>query len=153
MVSPKGYDRSAWEDRFNRPTIDGLRGSLGAIEKKLFDRLRRELLSLEDVTEGYGWHGDCWRWTVEFHTKHSEDPLAVIVPSPSDLQLAVPLERDFVRSLPQRRMKRSVRDGIGLAQDPFDTRWGVWSIQSGGLLEDLVDLVELKLSDLALRAG
>lgn len=153
MVSPKGYERSAWEDRFNRPTIERLRTCLGAAAAKLFDRVRRDLLSLEGVTEGFAWHGDCWRWTIEFRTKHSDEPLAVIVPSPHDLQLAVPLDPEFVGSLPQRRMKRSVRDGLGLAQEPFDTRWGVWSIQSGGLLEDLVDLVEQKLQHLSRRAG
>ena len=77
----------------------------------------------------------------------------MLVPSPADLQLAVPMEREFVQSLPQRRMTRSVRDGIGLAQDPFDTRWGVWSIQSGSVLDDLVDLIELKLQHQARRAG
>lgn len=153
MVSPKVYERAAWEDRFNRPAIDRLRASLGAAAKKLFDKLRNDLLSLEGVSESFAWHGDCWRWTIEFRTKHSDEPLAVVVPSPADLQLAVPMDREFVESLPQRRMKRSVRDGIGLAQEPFDTRWGVWSIQSVSLREDLVDLVELKLRHLARRAG
>jgi hypothetical protein len=153
MVSPKGYERVAWEDRFNRPTVERLKVPLGAAATKLFDRLRHDLRSLEGVTESFAWHGDCWRWTIEFHTQHSDDPLAVLIPSPLDLQLAVPLDRDFVRSLPQRRMKRSVRDGIGLAEDPFDTRWGVWSVQSGGLRDDLVDLIELKLRHLARQAG
>ena len=153
MVSPKGYERAAWEDRFNRPTVEQLRVPLSAAASKLFDRLRRDVRSLEGVTESFAWHGDCWRWTIEFHTEHSDEPLAVLVPAPLDLQLAVPLDREFVRSLPQRSMKRSVRDGIGLAQDPFDTRWGVWSVQSAGLLDDLVDLIELKLRHLARRAG
>ena len=153
MVSPKGYARAAWEDRFNRPTVERLMEPLGAAASKLMARLRRDLLSLDGVTETFAWHGDCWRWTIEFYTKHSDDPLAVLVPSPLDLQLAVPMDRKFVNSLPQRRMKRSIREGIGLAQDPFDTRWGVWSVQSGGLREDLVDLVEMKLHHLARQAG
>ncbi len=108
---------------------------------------------MEGATEGFTWHGACWRWTIEYHTEHSDEPLALLVPSPIDLQLAVPLEREFVRSLPQRRMTRSIRDGIGLAQDPFDTRWGVWSIQSGSMLDDLADLIELKLRHQGRRAG
>ena len=153
MVSPTGYERAAWEDRFNRPTIGALRASLSSAAAKLFTQLRRHLLALDGVTEGFSWHGDCWRWTIEYYTDHSDEPLALLVPSPTDLQLAMPLEREFVRSLPMRRMKRSVREGIGLAQDPFDTRWGVWSIQSEGLLEDLTDLIEHKLRDQARRAG
>jgi hypothetical protein len=153
MVSPKGYERSAWEDRFNRPTVDLLKIPLGEVVAKRFNYLRRDLRSLEGVTESFAWRGYCWRWTIEFHTAHSDEPLAVLVPSPTDLQLAVPLDRDFVRSLPQRGLKPSIRDGIGLAQDPFDTRWGVWSVHSVGLVEDLVDLVELKLRHLARQVG
>lgn len=153
MVSPKGYERAAWEDRFNRPTVDRLKIPLGAAAARLFDHLCRDLRSLEGVTESFAWRGYCWRWTIEFHTAYSDEPLAVLVPAPTDLQLAVPLDRDFIRSLPQQRMKQSVRDGIGLAQEPFDTRWGVWSVNSAGLLDDLVDLVELKLRHLARLAG
>ena len=152
MLSPTGYERTAWEDRFNRPTIESLRAALEPEAAKLFDRLRRNLRSVEGATEGFAWHGACWRWTIEYHTEHSEEPLALLVPSPMDLQLAVPLEREFVRSLPQRRMTRFIRDGIGLAQDPFDTRWGIWSIQSTSLLEDLVDLIDLKLRHLGRQA-
>ena len=153
MVSPTSYERAAWEDRFNRPTVDELRTALSPEASKLFNQLRSHLLAVDGVTEGFTWQGDCWRWTIEYYTEHSEEPLALLVPSPTDLQLAVPLEREFVRSLSMRRMKRSVREGIGLAQDPFDTRWGVWSVNSAGLLDDLVDLVELKLRHLARLAG
>ena len=153
MLSPTGYERTAWEDRFNQPSIEMLRAPLEPEAAELFDQLRRHLRSVEGSTEGFTWHGACWRWTIEYHTEHSDEPLAVLVPSPADLQLAGPLEREFVRSLPQRRMTRSVRDGIGLAQDPFDTRWGVWSIQTESLLEDLVDLIDLKLRHQGRRAG
>jgi len=44
------------------------------------------------------------------------------------------------------------RDGLELAQDPFDTRWGVWSIQAEGLLHDVVDLIERKLRHLNRQA-
>ena len=153
MATTKAYDRPAWEDRFNRPRVAKLRAALDADAAKLFDHLREHLLALEEVSEDLAWHGDCWRWTVEYRTEHSEEPLAVLVPSPADLQLAVPLEPEFIRSLPMRRMKRALRDGVGLAQEPFDTRWGVWSVQAEGLLDDLVDLVETKLRHQAKRAG
>ena len=50
-------------------------------------------------------------------------------------------------------MSRAVRDGIMLAGDPFDTNWAVWSIQSAAMVDDLVDLVELKMMHLAENAG
>ncbi len=153
MASPRAYERIAWEDRFNRPTAVKLRAALPAKSAALFEHMRRRLKALDGVNEDFAWHGACWRWTIEYRTKRAEEPLAVVVPSPSDLQLAVPLERDFVRVLEGRRLKRSIRDGLGLAREPFDTRWGVWSIGSEGLLDDLVDLIELKLSHLGRRAG
>lgn len=141
----KHHGRIAWEDRFSQPTVPGLREELPLPAAKLFDQLRQRVLDLDGIKETFSWRGPCWRWTVEFHTACSPEPLALVIPSPTDLQLAIPLDREFTRSLPVRRMKRAVRDGLELAQDPFDTRWGVWSLQSEGLLEDLQELIDLKL--------
>ena len=153
MPGSKAYERIAWDDRFNRPTAGRLRAGLDGQSAKLFDLLRRHLLAFDGVTEGFAWRGDCWRWTIEYRTKLSEEPLAIVIPSPLDLQLAVPMDRKFARSLTSRRMKRAVRDGVDLAQDPFDTRWGVWSIHAEGLLDDVVDLIELKLRHEAKQVG
>ena len=147
------YNRSSWEDRFNRPTIKQLRGGLPSNERQLFDALRKTLLELEGVEEGFAWYGESWKWAIELHTKLSDEPLAVIVPCPGDLQLAVPLDPSFTRSLSIKRMKRAVRDGLELAQEPFDARWGIWSVQAKNLLEDLRHLVEQKLRHLAKAAG
>jgi hypothetical protein len=153
MAKPRAYERNAWDDRFNRPTVGALRGALPELARDHFDLIRSNLLAIEGASEDFAWQGDCWRWTIEYRTKHSKQPLAVLVPSPTDLQVAVPMDLEFIRSLPIRRMKRSVRDGIDLAQEPFDTRWGVWSIQSPGLIEDVVDLVEQMLQHQAQRVG
>ena len=75
------------------------------------------------------------------------------MPAPTDVQLALPLDRDFTRSLPLQRMKRAVRDGLDLVQEPYESRWGVWSITSAALIDELQDLVEMKLAHLAKRAG
>ncbi|MHC5026844.1 MAG: hypothetical protein ACYTGR_08820 [Planctomycetota bacterium] len=152
-AKPKIPRRLAWEDRFNQPTYKQLREHLDATSKSSMDRIRRGLLELDGVTESLTWYGDSWKWTVEFRTKHSEEPLAVIVPAPEDLQVAVPLDRTFAEGLPVRRMKRAIRDGLELAQDPFDTRWGVWSVPTVGLIGDLHELVEAKLRDLTKAAG
>ncbi len=153
MASPKGYERPAWDDRFNRPSIERLRGAMNTASRRLFDTLHRHLGSLDGVRHVLAWNGECWRWTVEYRTRHSQEPLAVVVPSPSNLQVAVPLDRDFTRSLPTQRMNRALKEGLELAADPFDTRWGVWSIQGVGLVEEVVDLVELKRRHLARQVG
>jgi hypothetical protein len=153
MVSRRAYERIAWEDRFNRPAVERVREALRSVARRLFDQLRRNLLAIDGVSEVFAWHGDCWRWTLEYRTRHSDEPLCVLVPSPADLQFAVLLSPDFIQSLRLDRMKRPLREGIGLAVEPFDTRWGVWSVTSASLLEDLVDLVETKLRYEAREAG
>lgn len=153
MGNKNTYGRPPWEDRFNRPTVQQLRNGLPAVDRSLFDGIRKRLLDLDEVTERFAWHGDSWKWTIELHTKHSDDPLAVIIPSPADLQLAIPLDASFTNSLPVKRMKRGIRDGLELAQEPFDTRWGIWSVHAKNLLDDLRHLVELKLRHLAKAAG
>ena len=142
----------AWQDRFSRPSIHHLREDLHGPARQAFDSLVSGLRGVSDLSEACAWHGECWRWTVEFRIAGSMEPLAVIIPCPADLQLAMPLTHEFVRSLPLKRLKRSIRDGLELAQEPFDTHWGVWSIDSAGLIDDLLDLVEMKQQHLARRA-
>lgn len=154
------YERLAWADRFQKPSVTQLRESLPAPAQRLFDEIRKHVTELEFVREELVWRGDCWKWTIEFHTRGTKpphDPLAALVPCPGDLQIALPIDTDFSSSLPVKRMKRAVRDGLELAQEPFDTRWSVWSLggsaAGGSLLEDLQDLIELKFKHLAKRAG
>ena len=143
MATSNGYKRPAWEDQFNEPTIPALRAALDADTTRLFDSVHRSLLAIDGVGTSFVWHGASWRWTIEYRTRGCKDALAVLVPSPENLQLAIPLERELARSLSGKRLKRAVRDGLELAADPFDTRWGVWSIQAG-MVDDVIDLVELK---------
>jgi hypothetical protein len=119
----------------------------------MFDAARMRLLDLEGVQESAAWYGESWHWTIEYRVDQADEPLALLVPSPIDLQLAVPLDREFTETLPMSRMSRALRDGLELAQEPFDTRWGIWSVHSAGLLDSLQDLVERKLRHLTKRAG
>lgn len=142
------YERKPWRDRFNQPTPSELRAGLPAPVVELFDEARRILRRIDGVMETVGWYGSSWRWSIEYRLRRQDDPLVVLVPSPEDFQLAMPLERTFVESLPTHRMKRAIRDGLELAQEPFDTRWGVWSVQYPTLLEDLRSLVTRRLDHL-----
>ena len=153
MTGKQSYERLAWADRFQKPSMGELRAELSTQPRHLFDAVRKHLIELDDVTENLAWYGDCWKWSVEYRTRLSKDPLAVLIPCPQDLQLALPLDREFAMNLPVKRMKRAVRDGLELAQDPFDTRWSLWSLAGVSLLDDLQDLIELKLKHLAKRVG
>lgn len=147
------YEQLPWKDKFTEPTPQQLRRSLPESILDLFDRTRRHIRKLDGVDETVAWYGHCWCWSIEYRTGRSGEPLAILIPSPHDLQLAMPLDRAFITTLPMKRMKRAIRDGLDLAQEPFDTRWGVWSIQQDSLVEDLTDLVDRKLKHLAAEAA
>ena len=147
------YNRDAWSDRFNQPAAQTLEASLQAAPAKLFAEARRWLKEIEGVSEVTCWYGDCWKWVLEYRVADASTLLAVLVPSPTDLQLAIPVDPDFLRAISTRRLKRAVRDGLDLAAEPFDTKWGVWSLQSASLVGDLQDLLLQKLAHLSRKAG
>ncbi len=153
MAVAKTYDRLAWEARFNEPTPDQLRAGLAPAAARLMDRVQRCVNQLDGVVEGIRWYGECWRWSIEYRTELSDEPLALLIPSPADLRLAVPLTCEFLRALPTSRLSRTVRDGLELARESFDSRWGLWSLDSPVIIDNLVDLIESKLHHLAKQAG
>ena len=132
------------DDRFTEPNAEQLRDGLTRESLPLFDTLREHLLSLEGVTEQVAWYGISWRWSLEYRRSGDDDALAVLVPCPDDLRLAMPIDQGFINSLRKRQLKRAVRDGLELASEPFDTRWGVWSVPFANLVDDLRSLVNLK---------
>ena len=137
------YSRDPWRDRFHSPTASDLRATLDADATASFDRVRRDLMKIDGITETTAWYGDGWYWTIEYRLPRRKDPLVVVIPSPEDLQLGMLIDAEFVAELLYRRLRRGIRDGLELACDPYDTRWAIWSMAGGSaLLEDLRDLVK-----------
>mgnify|MGYP006286300901 CR=1 FL=1 len=142
------YERNAWQDRFNQPSPKDLRSVLEGDAAAAFDHVRQALTGREGVEVRTAWYGPCWCWSIEFSVKDQTELLAVLIPSPEDVQLAMPLDKEFLTQLPLKRMRRAVRDGLELALDPFDSNWSVWSIGPDGLLEELQDVIDRRLKDL-----
>lgn len=142
MVSQRlgNHGRIPWEDRFNEPSLKDLRQGLPDPFADLFDAACRELEAICGGRRHIVWHGSCWKWTLGFSARRRK-PLAVVIPNPQDFQIAMRVEPGFVASVWDRRMKRAVRDGLGLAADPFDTDWGVWTITSQAMLRDVIKLI------------
>ena len=144
MGTTLSYTRLPWEDAFKEPTIAALRKPLPAPSAKLFDSARKQLLAIDGIREEFEWYGEGWRWAVSYRRNGDGSPFAVLIPNPEDLQLAVPLDRAFLGSLRLKDLKRTVRDGLELASAPFHTNWGIWSLQSSGLLTDLRKIISRK---------
>lgn len=136
----------AWKDEFNPPTPEELRGALPADTADLFDGCRSGLAALEGLVERPRWFGDCWFWTLAYYIEGeaTEDdlPVALIIPALEDLQVASPLDEEFLDGLNTRRMKRAIRDGLELATPPYSTRWAIWSIGAQNMLDDVMAIVK-----------
>lgn len=137
-----------WLDEFNEPTCAALRSTLTELTLQSFDAVYAYLSGIADIEESMRWFGDCWHWTIAFTLPGEDDPLAIIIPAPEDVQIAMPLDRKFVEKLPMRRFKRSVIDGLLLAQEPYNTRWGIWSLPQPSALEDLRQVIDARLTSI-----
>ena len=140
------HHRIAWEDRFNRPSERQLREALKAPSAQLFDAARDELTELCGERVSVDWQGSCWKWTLGFGSKRNLPPVAVLIPNPEDFQIAMRVDDAFVQEVWPRRLKRAVRDGLGLAAAPFDTEWSVWTITSKPMLKEVLGLVRENLA-------
>lgn len=144
---------SPWSDRFNAPSVERLGAALPAPAAGLFRSARKMLHDAGLAVESVAWHGESWRWTVEFRSFASAEVSAMLVPAPENLQLAVPVSRDFVQGLPMRRLKKAVREGLELASEPFDTRLAIWCLTTPGQLADLHDLLQRRVRHAAKKTG
>lgn len=145
------YSRSIWSDQFNTPTVASLRGALDEQSTQLFDQAHAMFHGLDEIVESIRWYGDCWHWTIEYTLEdhHDEsDAIGLIIPSPEDLQLAIPMTESFHSTVPTKRMKRTIKDGFELATQPFHTSFAVWSLASSGMIVDLGQLAKLKMKHL-----
>ena len=111
------YQRIPWTDYFCEPSINQLKAELTEDASRLFGAIRPKLTGMEGVTEKLKWFGDGWHWTIGYFTRNREDPLAVLIPNPTDLQLAMNVDREFINRLSNDQIKKSLREGgspIGL---------------------------------------
>jgi hypothetical protein len=144
----------SWTDEFNVPTPESLRKELVEESTETFDQLRKLMNGFDGITEDCRWYGDCWHWSLTYlldeqpfrEPSDEWEPLALIIPAPEDVQLAISMTPEFSSTINTRRLKRGVRDGLELGSPPFTTRWAVWSIPTPGLLPELAGLVKQKIA-------
>ena len=141
------YTRLVWTDEHNAPTVETLRAALEPTDAPLFDQARALFMGLEEIEESFRWFGDCWHWVIQYRLAdhHEDEPLGIIIPSPEDLQIGMPMSTEFHETIATKRMKRMIKDGFELATNPYHTSWGVWSIATTGMITDIGQLAKQKL--------
>lgn len=137
--------RAAWEDRFREPTPDELLKALTGPGAEAAAELRSRLLALSGVGEQTAWQGVPWRWALVYTCQM--DPtraFSYIIPDPARVQVAVPLTAAMVQSLPLKRMKKAVRDGIMFSRFVAGVYWPAWALETVGQLDELYEIVQRK---------
>lgn len=146
--------RSPWTDRFTTPAPKDLRAGLTSAHAGLFDRLVKGLEAIEGLEETPLWYAEPWFWTLAWQTPlDAERPLAVIVPRPEDLQVAMPMDAALADRLAGGKIRKSIAEGIDMVREPYDSTWAVWSLTTTGEVDDVLGLCRKKLEYLQERAS
>lgn len=150
MPEPARKVKSAWEDKFTRPTLAALRQHYSKPVSQLWDAARARLAALPGASESLEWQGIPWRWTLVFRTDTDETrPAAYLIPGANAPIMCVPAASDALTRIPVKKLSRFVREGLVRATDVGGTKWPTWELQNRTQLEDIVKLVEFKLTLLA----
>jgi len=144
-TTPPMYTGStSWEDEFNEPDLPSL---LSILDEELTQCLGHitDILDQHGAVHSLSWYGISWKWCIEYRLPKSEDLILVIITAPEDLQIAMPITDAFLKTLPTKNMKRSVRDGLELGSPPYQTTWASWSINPAYLLDEYEDLIKRRV--------
>ena len=136
--------RLPWEDRFERPTVEDLRGHYNKQLVGYHDTARDFIHTFENIEETIGWHGLPWRWSYRFDIVGVTDERGwvYLVPDPSGPRLSIPMTEEMVEKLPKTRLKKHVREGIEHARTIGDVRWTDWQITGKAQLDDLLKIAK-----------
>jgi hypothetical protein len=151
MSGQSTRSKAPWTDKFKTPTLDDLRGALPSKQAvQLLDDARKMFLLSTGVVETIAWQGVPWRWTLVYGgTADGGRALGYIVPDPARVQVCLPLTGEMVKTLPFRRLKKAIRDGIIFARSAGGVHWPCWEITTAGVLQDVQELLDRKLKYLA----
>jgi len=140
----KAQPPSAWEDRWNAPTLEALLAPLDENRHKQITALIDRISEYPGIGHKLIWHGVSWRWCLQMnlHTEAGEREFAYIVPHPETPTIWFPMSSHVVDRLPMRRLNRYIRDGIRSAKMAVDVHWAKWPPTAGTEVEHLMDLVK-----------
>lgn len=142
--------RSAWNDRFRKPSAELLISEITKSLQPAVESLRGQLLDADTASEEICWQGVPWRWSIVLrHDAITGRAWAYIVPQPSQPLLVVPLTAEGIAALPMRKLLKPVRDAITHAKQVDGIRWAQWEIQSKTQAETLVKLARIQLETLS----
>lgn len=142
MATARRLARTPWMNRFATPDFDGLRGHYHKHLGDLFHHARERIHAFSGMSERLDWLGVSWRWAYVYtHDQAPGRAWAYLIPNPERPMIAAPMTIEFVRTLPLRRLKKYVRDGLASAKRTGDILWPTWEVMGKGNLDDVMDLL------------
>ncbi|MGH7243041.1 MAG: hypothetical protein ACREJD_06455 [Phycisphaerales bacterium] len=137
--------RSAWNDRFRKPSADLLISEITKSLQPAAELAREHLLGLDGASEEISWQGVPWRWSILFrHEAVAGRAWAYLVPQCQQPLLVIPMTAEGIAALPMRKLLKPVRDAITHAKQVDGIRWAQWEIQSKTQVETLVKLARIQ---------
>jgi len=145
-IMPMVKTRLAWEDKFRRPKVEELFDHYPSKQlEAVAQAARARLREFTEVEEKIEWQGMPWRWTLTYTCEMDPTRAWVyLIPDPAKVQLCIPLTTSMVQSLPMRRLKKVIRDGIVYSKFVAGTYWPCWDVPAKTNLEELIDLAGRK---------
>ena len=141
----KAPTRCAWEDRFRQPSVDELKAHYNKQLGSLFEAARTKLLSFDGVTEEVLWQGLPWRWCLRYHREGDPtDAWTYLVPDPLGPVVAVPLTTEMIDSMPMKRLKKHVRDGVMFGKRVGQVVWASWQATNRTQMDEVLDVAKRK---------
>jgi len=149
MAQSNFRTRLAWEDRWNTPDREALIEPIKMPAKRAVEHLLDELAAIDNVKVAKTYFGPGWKWSFQFTLHNDEgqavDVLAYVVPNPEGPLACVPLTDQIVDALPQRKLPRSIKDGLKSAKRAVSTHWASWSINNSTDFKAVMELIEHKI--------
>jgi hypothetical protein len=138
--------RSAWEDKYRKPSAPGLIGEVAKPLQTVLEFARERLARLDGVSESLEWQGFPWRWSLVFRRARGapgERALAYLVPQPSRPLLVVPVPGELIERMERKRIARPVRDLVHLSPAVGPVRWCQFELSSRTFADEVMELVRM----------
>ncbi|MGP1272908.1 MAG: hypothetical protein ACTS22_06205 [Phycisphaerales bacterium] len=136
-------ERTAWLDRFSKPTAEALLRGYPQESADLLADLVSELTSRTGRAPTVQWMGIPWRWSIAFRRSSDAEPWAFLVPMDEAPVLAMPLAADVLDGPAGRALPKSLRDPIARAPMVGQVRWAEWPLLSHHAATELLSFIDL----------
>jgi len=139
-------NRTAWSDRWHKPTLKQLLDVQKEHHQKLLEDLIEKIPAFDGVRQELVWYGTGWQWTFRYtyegENGNEASSLVFVVPRPESPVVCLPLVAGVIEQLPVKRLNKFIREGIRSAKCAVQLHWAMWTPNSASEVDDILDLIK-----------